>query len=310
MKTNIVKWTALAATSMALIGCDLFGTDGTDSKELAVTGVALESSTAKPGDAVVLNFEVESEVELTSVDFQFSLLKEDGTVDSLMTQEDEDMMFPTTWAKEAGAKSIEDGKATFTLPSEFCNGVFQVEVVASAGSAVNGASANLTIEGADISCTDALNQTETPLGEAKSGVVNNVMGPDQGAFDLVKGEGVSSSGEAGVKDLLDITATADLGSGNGFKATLSSGNESVFAVVTDVDFATVTAEGLAASMESAEKSFALETPELKAGDVVIVGLGGDRGAAILSITEVVLTTDDNKDMIKFDYKLLTFDEEM
>jgi hypothetical protein len=287
MNKSIVKLAAVAVTSMALIGC-FDSTSGSESKELAVTDVAISSATAKANDNVKVTFSVESEVELTGVDFVFSLLDSTGAVHTVLDQEMEDEAFPTEWTKAAGAKELDEEVATFVIPAESCNGDFEVKVVATTADASQSASTKLSISGSEMGCIEMLETPEsTPVGEAKSGVVNNVMGPDQGAFDLVKGEGVSSSGEAGVKDLLDITATADLGEGNGFKATLSSGNGSAFAVVTDLDFATMTLEDVVASMEAAEESFVAETSVLKAGDVVIAALADDRGVAVLSITEVV-----------------------
>jgi len=305
MNKNIKKLALVALTAAALIGCETTGS--TESKELAVTNVSISSETAKANDNVKLTFSVESEVELTGVDFVFTLLDSAGAVHTVLDQEMEDESFPTSWTKTAGASELTDEEATFVIPTESCNGDFEVKVVATTAAGSQSVSKKLSITGSEMSCIDMIDTPEeTLLGASKSGIVNNVMGPEQGAFDLVLGEGVSSSADAGTKDLLDITASVT--EGNGFKATLSSGNQSAFAVVTDLDFATLTGEALEASLTAAEESFAAETPVLKVGDVVIVALAADRGVAVLSITEVVLTTDDNKDMIKFDYKFLSLEE--
>lgn len=138
------------------------------------------------------------------------------------------------------------------------------------------------------------------------GVVYNLTGPDQGAYDLLKGEGVSESSPNASKDLADFAA-------EDFTTKLFSANGAYF--IEGIEGLTYsTSAGEVADFSVEFKDVASDkTAALEVGDIVIVLLNDDRGAtAELALIEITAVTEDsdtdtNDGSIEFKYKLIDID---
>jgi hypothetical protein len=140
--------------------------------------------------------------------------------------------------------------------------------------------------------------TGTALTEKTDGIISNLWGPDQGAFNLVDGVRVSSTADSTKKDLLDLSVVTE-----GFKGELGSANGSTFATATAADYTGATDVSVAALAASASATkIAVST----VGTVFVVKLGGGRGFAIVKITSYDATaggsTANNKGEVEFSYK--------
>lgn len=141
---------------------------------------------------------------------------------------------------------------------------------------------------------------------SKDGVVYNVTGPDQGAYDLLKGEGVSLTSPNASKDLAD-------GEAEDFTTKFFTANGAYF--IEDIEGLTYsTSAGEVADFSVEFEDVASdETAALEVGDVVIVLLNEDRGAtAELALIEITAVTEDsdadtNDGSIEFKYKLIDID---
>jgi hypothetical protein len=168
-------------------------------------------------------------------------------------------------------------------------GSYKLKITAEAG----GASADFSFDFTVAGSSDPL------LTVSGSDTVFNLIGPRQGAYNLVDGAKVSSTGSETIKDLKDITTIAD----PDFTAKLSSGNGTVFAASTSAAYdaatkATVKTAGDAATLTT--------TAILSAGDVFVAKLGGSRGYAILKVLSVTMDgASDNVGKIVFEYKFTT-----
>lgn len=132
---------------------------------------------------------------------------------------------------------------------------------------------SIALTGCDLFGSDEDGETEAGFSiapvsatetEVMSGVVYNLSGPKQGAFDLVAGEGVSESEADATKDLLDVTVRNedDSFSPVDFPKALTSGNGAGFIV--DMDVTLETAGNVVADSVVAIMAPAIELAELTA----------------------------------------------
>jgi len=132
---------------------------------------------------------------------------------------------------------------------------------------------------------------------AKSGTIANVMGPDTGAYDLVNGKRIPSSGSASNKDLLDLSLV-----GAGFAGEIGTDNGAMFATATAADYDNATD----VSVKALAADAAADKISISNGTVFVVKLGSSRGYAIVKITRYDATagasSGDNKGEADFSYK--------
>ncbi len=138
------------------------------------------------------------------------------------------------------------------------------------------------------------------LTEKVNGIVSNVQGPNQGAFDLVGEARVSSSGSASIKDLLDQSTVSP--NGVVYTKTFGSGNGTTF-VKAGSSFSYATATNTSAASEFGAGSASASTAVLAVGDVYIAKNSRfSNGHVVIKITAVNETSSDNTDNITFTYK--------
>lgn len=142
--------------------------------------------------------------------------------------------------------------------------------------------------------------TETVLTEEiTSGIIHNLIGTGQGAWDLVTNAGVSASGDDADKDMANtttISSTAPETFDNDWEAL----NATMFVQDNAFDYATATEEGAMAAYDAGTAS--AMAMDVQMGDVFIAKLRGGDDYAVIMITHVEITTGDNDDHIMFKYK--------
>lgn len=139
--------------------------------------------------------------------------------------------------------------------------------------------------------------------------VNNLFGPNQGAFDLKNGNGVSAGDSANSKDLLD--KTVNTGGSIVFAKAWTSGNGSQFIKITDaLKWGTTINSADLLTLWNANKANAKsDVTNIADGDIILVKSGQLSGGItlpypyyIIKVNKVTETGSDNLDKITFDYK--------
>lgn len=136
--------------------------------------------------------------------------------------------------------------------------------------------------------------------EHTNGIISNFEGPNQGAWDLVLNEGVSSPGgsttvNAEVKDMRNTTTDAET-----FVVGWEAMNSTMFVKDNAFSYADASVEGAMAAY--AAGSAVSTVSGVTTGDVYIAKLRGGDDYAVILITDVVVTDGDNADKINFSYK--------
>lgn len=155
---------------------------------------------------------------------------------------------------------------------------------------------------------------ETPIAGEHSGVIYHILGPYQGAWDLVNDEGVSEGGSANRytgsnKDMINIE-NVDPGD---FIHGWVAGNTTRFVKVTGFDYANATVEGAKAAYESGspigDHSYSAgdtgtgNPVMVSEGDIIVAKIRGNDEYAVIKIEAINDTgVEDNKDDITFSYK--------
>ncbi len=133
--------------------------------------------------------------------------------------------------------------------------------------------------------------------ETTDGVIYHILGPNQGAWDLVENAGKSSGDDAADKDMINQTDNV----GGSFLAEWKAGNATTFVKADGFDYA-------AATDVAAETAYAAGTATdhvtgVVADDIYIAKLRGGADYAVIKIVEIL---DDggvsNADYVKFTYK--------
>ncbi len=283
-KIGLLATSALLA--FGLTGC--FGTDG-DTTETSIT--ISGSSSVKAGNSIALTGGIEASGKITDVEDEF-------TSEGLSEAELELISVSFTKEPKLNTESIDFEEVGFSIvaDAEACNGSYTYTLKATIDSSSTVTKAfNFTV-------TDGQNCDATALGEAKADTIYNVKGPLKGAYDLKTGTQIASKGDSTVKDLKDMSvANSD---DDLFSKEFTSGNGATFAVVTGVDFATVTDKDLTDA--AAEATFAAKSGTLSNGDIVLVKLSEARGGALVIVKVITVKDDavgDNSGYIAFEYKM-------
>ncbi len=136
----------------------------------------------------------------------------------------------------------------------------------------------------------------TPLNtEITTGVIWNIIGPNQGAWDLVTNAGVSFSSADANKDMKN-TSTSTTGWINEW----TSMNNTMFVKANTYDYANATLEAAVAAYNAGTASAKVTNPV--AGDIYVAKLRGGSTYVVIKVTNVVDTPSDNYDKIEFSYK--------
>lgn len=197
--------------------------------------------------------------------------------------------FTSAYQGKKSADLKTDMSTTITALSTATAATYTLSITAEAGSITSTSTKDFTVTG----------NADPLLTVTGSGTVFNLIGPSAGAYDLVLGANVSSSGSATTKDLKDITTIA----APEFSGALSSGNATLFAVSTTAAYDAATKTTVKTAGDAAALT---TTAALRANDVVVAKLGGSRGYAIIKVT--AYTPDgasDNVGKLEFEYKFTT-----
>ena len=134
--------------------------------------------------------------------------------------------------------------------------------------------------------------------DAETFKVWNFRGPNSGAYGISFGDNLNVSEGNDLKDIQDSTTLNEISS---WPARWTSRNGSMFRKVTTSSWASITndAELLAAWDASGTSE---TTVNIVNGDLYILDLGNGGAFALVEITDVVTTANDNKDYVQFRYK--------
>lgn len=149
--------------------------------------------------------------------------------------------------------------------------------------------------------TVTISTTNTPLAyENTSGVIWNLVGPYQGAWDLGTNVGVSSSGAESTKDMKN-TSTVASGWVNAW--TTGTGNGTLYVKTSVFDYNNATLESATSAYAAGTAVSTVTNPATN--DIYIAKLRGGTNYAVIKITNIVVTPSDNLDKIEFSYKKQT-----
>jgi len=133
----------------------------------------------------------------------------------------------------------------------------------------------------------------------KTGMIANVTGPDTGAYDLVNGKRIPSTGSATLKDLQDMSLATV-----GFAGKIGTANGAKFATATAAEYTAATD----VSVKALAAAATADDISISNGTVFVVKLGSSRGSAIVKITRYAPTagasTGANKGEADFSYKFI------
>ncbi len=142
--------------------------------------------------------------------------------------------------------------------------------------------------------------TETPLANEVSGAIFNLAGPEKGAWDLVADVAKSLGDADADKDMANTTTNADAAN---FKKEWEAKNATTFVKVMGMPYEAFGSEEAAKGYFMAQMASASAKVENVAqNDIYVAKLRGEENYAVIKVTEIVETADDNNDKIVFTYK--------
>jgi len=154
-----------------------------------------------------------------------------------------------------------------------------------------------------VTVTYDMNANSTPLTDENVGVLNHILGPNEGAFNLVDNVTVPQSGDWMVKDMIHVTD----GLSDTFNPVWTIGtdptndNGTRYVAAPGLDYDTVTLED--ALMAYGDGTDALATVTFAEGDVYVAMLrGGAEGYAVIRIDAINMSAGNNDDTMDFSYK--------
>ncbi len=287
MNLSIKKWflASFIAVSMAFVGCDLLG-GGDDDDEVSISLESTNAVTVTAPNKIAIDGKVKGN---TDINITTAISSATVAADKLA------LVTAPVVQPGPGVESwdlTDDADLKIVTTAGACTGEYSLTITATAGSATTSKSHTFSVVGVDCSVAAG-----TALGAEKTGTVWNLIGPNQGAFNLVTMAGVSSSGAAADKDLMDVTTTV----APDFTGVLTSGNGTMFVKTATLTYATATVEEVTAAYTAG--TAAASTPALAVGDIIIAKLRAGTQYALISVTAVTKTTADNLDKVDFVYKL-------
>lgn len=277
MKKIKILALALLATAITFSSCK--------KDEETIDGPAL-TITATPssvwlGDSIMVDYSITSNDKIKKLNWSSSLSA--VTSDSYET---------TTFNGDYSAS----GTVVFHMPTveDDLNGATSVTLTFTAEDK-NG------VEYANTKTLDVaiVDDTMTPMTDEHNGVVNNLIGPNEGAWDLVTNVAVAASGADDDKDMKNTTTTSSTAP-EIFEAEWTAMNATMFVKDNSFAYADATVEGATAAYEAGSPVSTVSG--VTTGDVYIAKLRGGDDYAVILITDVVVTNSDNNDKIEFSYK--------
>ena len=242
--------------------------------------MSIASDVTAGGGAVHVNGELKGSEDITDV--SVSVLTSSGATASGFTT-------PYDAVVKDKLDLEDDLDLKISAASSVTAGTYKLKITATVGG---------TEFSTEISFIVNAGSTGTSLTEKTNGIISNIHGPDEGAFNLVDGERVSASATSTTKDLLDLSVVTE-----GFKGELGSDNGSTFVVATEADYTNATDVSVKALAATAT---ATKVTISTVGTVFAVKLGNSRGYAIVKITSYDETaggsTGNNKGEVEFSYK--------
>ncbi len=148
------------------------------------------------------------------------------------------------------------------------------------------------------------NPTETAFGEEKTASIWNKLGSQSGAYDLNTDANVASSETADMQNPTDLTSKVD----NNFFAGWTSETTTRFVKANDFDYATGTVEAAITAyagtkLETVGANYDTdEANAVKINDIYVAKIRDTDEYALIKVTAVNVTADDNDDKITFSYK--------
>ncbi|MBU6325241.1 MAG: hypothetical protein KJS92_07110 [Bacteroidetes bacterium] len=142
------------------------------------------------------------------------------------------------------------------------------------------------------------------LSESAGQEVNNMIGPNAGAYNLVAGIQMRSDSSEARKDIKDMTTTSTSNTYT-FSQSWTSGNGSKFVKVTAADYTAITTNQQLVDLWNAKSASAAATvTNIAKGDIILVKSGQNVVFPyfLVNVTDVVLTTGNNNDKYVFSYK--------
>jgi hypothetical protein len=142
------------------------------------------------------------------------------------------------------------------------------------------------------------------LSESAGQEINNMIGPNPGAYNLVAGIQMRSDSSDARKDIKDMTTTSTSNTYT-FSQSWTSGNGTKFVKVTAADYTNITTNQQLVDLWNAKASSAANTvTNIAKGDVIMVKSGQNVTFPyfLVNVTDVVLTTGNNNDKYVISYK--------
>ncbi len=142
------------------------------------------------------------------------------------------------------------------------------------------------------------------LSESAGQEVNNMIGPNLGAYNLVSGIQMRADSSEARKDIKDMTTTSTANTYT-FAQSWTSGNGSKFIKVSAADYTNTSTNQQLIDLWNAKASSAANTvTNIAKGDVILVKSGQNVTFPyfLVNVTDVVLTTGNNNDKYVFSYK--------
>ena len=278
MNSLVKSILAGSIVAAGFVGCGLLNPSETPTCDF--NDMSIASDVTAGGGAVHVTGELKGSEDITDV--SVSVLTSSGATASGFTT-------PYDAVVKDKLDLEDDLDLKISAASSVTAGTYKLKITATVGG---------TEFSTEISFIVNAGSTGTSLTEKTNGIISNIHGPDEGAFNLVDGERVSASATSTTKDLLDLSVVTE-----GFKGELGSDNGSTFVVATEADYTNATdisVKALAATATATKVTIST------VGTVFAVKLGNSRGYAIVKITRYDETaggsTGNNKGEVEFSYK--------
>ncbi|MBI4646354.1 MAG: hypothetical protein HY738_07125 [Bacteroidia bacterium] len=133
-----------------------------------------------------------------------------------------------------------------------------------------------------------------------TGVIWNLIGPNQGAWDLVANVGLSSGASSTLKDMKNTTTVASPAPYI-FNNEWTAMNTTLFVKNNSFDYINTTLYSVVDAAYNAGSPVSTVS-NVAVNDIYIVKLRGTSDYAVLKVTNITLTSSDNLDKIDFEYK--------
>ncbi len=147
--------------------------------------------------------------------------------------------------------------------------------------------------------TFAVEAPEQAMTDTQTGEINNLIGPNPGAWDLVSNAAVSANEDNADKDMINTTTLSSTPPET-FETEWIAGNTTMYVQDNSFDYDGATVEGAMAAYAAGTATSTVSG--VTTGNVYIAKLRGGDDYAVIKIINVIITDNDNLDKIEFSYK--------